>query len=87
MNTYKIFPLLTNKGLISINLGQCFRPNKITKKLFHFKSKHGYGMWVMSVANDVTLTFGELSTAINKAMELVGAVEVSDEKELELEVA
>jgi hypothetical protein len=72
---FKVFPLLTNKGLVTIQLGQCFRPNTLTQKIHHFKSNTGYAMWVLSCSKTVTLSFSELELAVNKSMELLGAVE------------
>jgi hypothetical protein len=65
---------LTNKGLVTIQLGQCFRPNNLTKKIHHFKSTSGYAMWVLSCSKSVTLSFNELELAVKKSMELLGAV-------------
>lgn len=71
---FRTFSLLTNKGLVTIQLGQCFAPNDFTKKIHHFRSTTGYAMWVLTCPKSITLTFSELELAINKAMELLGAV-------------
>ena len=53
------FPLITKKGTILVQLGQCFRPNLTTKKIFSFSSAHGYATWVLAVSQSVQLEFRE----------------------------
>ena len=67
------FPLETKNGTVTINLGQCYRPNTLTRKIYHFKSVRGYAIWVMTVAHGVRLSFEELEEAIETAMKMVGA--------------
>ena len=67
------FPLKTKNGTITINLGQCYRPNTLTRKIYHFSSTRGYITWVMTVAHGVRLSFEELELAIETAMQMVGA--------------
>ena len=66
------FPLPTANGTIIVQLGQCFRPNAITKKIFSFQSTRGYATWVLAVDRAVELSFRELSLAVDVAMGHVG---------------
>jgi len=66
------FPLSTKKGTILVSLGQCFRPNALTKKIFSFQSKSGYGTWVLVVDMIVEISFRELCEAVDVAMGHVG---------------
>lgn len=78
MKAVKSFKLQTSKGAILVQVGQCFRPNAQTKKIFHFNSTNGYITHVMAVAHGVKLSYAELDEAIAKAMHLVGAVLVKE---------
>jgi hypothetical protein len=75
------FPLLTKSGTVMVQLGQCFRPNFITKKIFSFQSASGCGTWVLTVDNAVELSFRELSLAVDVAMGHVG-IDSLDELEV-----
>ena len=66
------FPQMTKEGLVMVQLGQCFRTNDFTKKIFHFTTGQGYITWVMAVSRDVNLEFRELREAFDKALEFVG---------------
>jgi hypothetical protein len=75
------FPLLTKSGTVMVQLGQCFRPNFITKKIFSFQSASGYGTWVLAVDRDIDVSFRELRVAVDVAMGHVG-IDSLDELEV-----
>ena len=74
MQQTKSFKLQTTKGAVMVQVGQCFRPNIHTKRIFHFHSTSGYITWVMAIDHGVKLSYAELDEAIDIAMGLVGAV-------------
>jgi hypothetical protein len=71
----KVFPLTVGNKEISIQISQGFRPNPLTKKIYHFHV--GYTTWVITAKKDATLDFKTIEKAIEKSLEIVGAVRVA----------
>ena len=81
LKVFLSFPVDTKNGTVMVQLGQCFRPNFLTRKIFSFQSASGYGTWVLAVDRAVEVSFRELREAVDVAMGHVG-IDSLDELEV-----